>query len=286
MRKPANFAASVRARLLNLSRSRNQPFQLLLTRFVLERLLYRLSQTPHRDRFVLKGAMLMTSWFKDPFRPTRDLDLLGFGNPDPDAMLAVFRDVCAVVSDDGVAFDGGALTIEHIREDMEYGGLRVKTNATLDGARIRVVVDIGFGDAAEPEELELPVLLDLPAPKLRAYRPETVIAEKFQAMVMLGRANTRMKDFYDVWVLARSTTFSGDVLPRAIRATFDRRGTAIPVDTPDALTRAFAEDAAKQQQWTSFVQDIAVQPGSLVEVVDDLSAFLMPHAKAARDIAA
>jgi len=282
MRKPVNIAASVRGRLLNLSRERNQPFQLLLTRYVLERLLYRLSMTEHRDRFVLKGAMLMTTWFEDPFRPTQDLDLLGSGNPDPDAMLAVFREVCAVAADDGVVFDGAALTIEHIREEMEYGGLRLKTNAALDGARIRVLVDIGFGDVAEPEELELPVLLDLPAPKLRAYRPETVIAEKFQAMVMLGRANSRMKDFYDIWVLARSNEFEEGRLARAIRATFDRRATAIPVEPPDALTRAFAEDAAKQQQWVSFVQDVAVQPGSLTLVVDDLAAFLMPHAAQAR----
>ena len=168
MRKPANIAASVRARLLNLSRERNQPFQLLLTRYVLERLLYRLSLTAHCDRFVLKGAMLMTTWFENPFRPTQDLDLLGFGNPEPEAMLGVFREVCRVVVEDGVIFDSDALTIEHIREELEYGGLRLKTNATLDGARVRVLIDIGFGDAVEPQERYLPVLLDLPAPRVRA----------------------------------------------------------------------------------------------------------------------
>jgi hypothetical protein len=217
MRKPVNIAASIRSRLLNLSRERNQPFQLLLTRYVLERFLYRLSQTTHRDGFVLKGAMLMTAWFQDPFRPTQDLDLLGFGNSEPETMLAVFREVCAVAVDDGVAFDVEALTVETIRDDMEYGGLRLRTNATLDGARIRVIVDIGFGDAAEPEERELPVLLDLPAPRIRTYRPETVIAEKFQAMVLFGRANSRMKDFYDVWVLARMGEVEPGRLARAIR---------------------------------------------------------------------
>ena len=282
MRKPVNIAASVRARLLNLSRARNQPFQLLLTRYVLERLLYRLSQTAHRDRFVLKGAMLLTTWVQDPFRPTQDLDLLGFGNPDPEAMLAVFREVCAVVADDGVAFDAQALAVEAIRDDLEYGGLRLRTNATLDGARIRVVVDIGFGDAAEPEERELPVLLDLPAPRIRAYRPETVIAEKFQAMVMLGRANSRMKDFYDIWVLSRMDMAEDDALARAIRATFDRRETAIPVERPDALTPAFAADEQKQRQWTAFVADVAVDPGSLADVIEVLAAFLMPRAEAAR----
>jgi predicted nucleotidyltransferase component of viral defense system len=282
MPRPVNIAASVRSRLLNLSRQRNEPFQLLLTRFVLERLLYRLSQTAHRDRFVLKGAMLMATWFAEPFRPTRDLDLLGFGDPEPEAMLAVFREVCGVAADDGVVFDGAALTVESIRDDMEYGGLRMKTNATLDGARIRVLVDVGFGDAAEAEEKELPVLLDLPAPRIRAYRPETVIAEKFQAMVLLGRANSRMKDFYDIWLLSRNREVEPDRLARAIRATFDRRGTAIPAARPDALTPAFAADAQKQQQWAAFVANLVLKPGSLAEVIEEIAAYLMPYAEAAR----
>ena len=142
MRNSVNIGASIRALLLNLARDRGQPFQVLLTRFVLERLLYRLSLTAHRDRFVLKGAMLMTSWFKDPLRPTRDLDLLGFGDPDADAMVAIFHKVCAVPIDDGVAFDVPGPSVEHIREEMQYGGLRLKTNAMLDGARIRVLIDI------------------------------------------------------------------------------------------------------------------------------------------------
>ena len=251
---------------------------------MLERLLYRLSLTAHRDRFVLKGAMLMTTWFDDPFRPTQDLDLLGFGDPAPQAMLAVFREVCAVPADDGVVFDTMALTVEPMREETEYGGLRLKTNATLASAKIRVVIDIGFGDSIEPglADLDMHVLLDLPVPQLRAYRRETVIAEKFQAMVLLGRANSRMKDFYDIWVLARSTKFTGQDLPRAIKATFARRKTEIPTDRPDALTRAFADDPAKLQQWTSFIDDVAVKPGSLAEVVETLAAFLMPHAQAAR----
>src|ERR1700731_426146 len=146
-----NMGASVRARLLTLAKERNQPNDLLLTRYALERLLYRLSTTKHRERFVLKGAMLMTTWFEDPFRPTRDLDLLGFGDPDPEAMLAVFREICAVDIDDGVVFDVAGLAVDLIREELEYGGLRIKTNATIDGAKVRIVIDIGFGDAIEPE---------------------------------------------------------------------------------------------------------------------------------------
>lgn len=285
---PRNVGASVRQRLLNLSRASGQTFDLLLTRYVLERLLYRLTRTPHRERFVLKGAMLLATWFADPHRPTRDLDLLGFGDPTPEAMLAVFREVCAVAEDDGVTFDLEALRIDHIREALEYGGLRLRTVATVAGARVHVVVDIGFGDAIEPglEELDLPVLLDLPAPRLRAYARETVIAEKFQAMVALGRANTRFKDFYDLWVLSRTHTFDDDRLARAIRATFERRGTEIPTDPPDALTPTFADDPLKRQQWTAFVEDLAAGSLELSAVIADLAAFLMPYALQARALEA
>jgi hypothetical protein len=282
--RPRNMGASVRARLLNLAKKRNQPFELLLTRYVLERLLYRLSKSKHRDRFVLKGAMLMAAWFDDPLRPTRDVDLLGFGDAEPDAILAVFREVCSVAENDGVLFDADALAVERIRDELEYGGLRIKTNATLGGARVRVVIDVGFGDAVEAAEMELPVLLDLPAPKLRAYPRESVIAEKFHAMVLLGRANSRMKDFHDIWVLSRSHDFAGDALAKAIAATFTRRKTEIPVQRPDALTPAFANDPAKQQLWTAFIEGIEAKPGSLAEIVDALAAFLMPHAEAAQKL--
>jgi predicted nucleotidyltransferase component of viral defense system len=285
MRKPLqNIGASIRARLLNLAKERNQPFDLLLTRYTLERLLHRLGSSKYRERFVLKGAMLMTNWVDDPYRPTRDLDLLGFGNSDPDAIIEVFREICAVKADDAVVFDIDGIAVDRIRGKAEYGGLRIKTTANVDGARVRVLVDIGFGDAIEPglTEIELQVLLDQPAPRLRAYPYETVIAEKFQAMVTLGRANSRMKDFYDIWILAQSHEFEGDRLARAIAATFARRKTEIPVERPDALTRAFAEDQSKRQQWAAFLVDVAVTPGTLIEVIDDLAAFLMPHAETAR----
>ena len=281
-----NMGASVRARLLTLAKERKQPNDLLLTRYALERLLYRLSTTKHRERFILKGAMLMTTWFDQPFRPTRDLDLLGSGDPDPQAMLAVFREICAIDLDDGVVFDVAGLAVDLIREELEYGGLRIKTYAAIGGARIRVLVDVGFGDAIEPSatDLELPVLLDLPAPRLRAYPRETVIAEKFQAMVALGRANTRMKDFYDIWLLSHAYEFKGDGLARAIAATFTRRNTPIPAERPFALTRAFADDTAKQQQWASFADSIGAQLPPLPEIIEDLAAFLMPHAEAALEI--
>lgn len=282
-KKVRNVGASVRARLLALARQKGQAFDLLLTRYVIERLLHRLSISTHRDRFVLKGAMLMTTWFDDPHRPTRDVDFLGYGDPSPEPMLATFREICAIQVDDGVAFDASALRVELIREALDYGGLRLRTIAQLAGARITIVIDIGFGDAIEPgiEEINLPVLLDLPEPRLRVYARETVIAEKFQAMVMLGLANSRMKDFYDVWILSRTYDFDADRLSRAIAATFNRRGTAVPLDEPDALTQAFASDAAKQRQWAAFVRDLAIEVPPLDVIVLDLASFLMPHARRA-----
>lgn len=235
----------------------------------------------------MKGAILITKWFADPLRPTQDLDLLGFGDPDAAKTVSIFQEICAAPFEDAVAFDIEGLEIDRVREELEYGGLRIKTNATMDGARVRVVIDIGFGDATEPglAEIDLPVLLDFPAPRLRAYVRETVVAEKFQALVMLGRANSRMKDLYDIWVLSRTFEFEGDRLARAIAATFARRKTEVPTEAPDALTPAFAEDPAKIQQWNSFAEDVAFQPGSLADVVRDLSAFLMPFAAEARVVA-
>jgi predicted nucleotidyltransferase component of viral defense system len=280
-----DMGASVRSRLLNISKQRSQPFDLLLNNYVLERLLYRLSQTGHRDRFILKGAMLLTKWFEDPLRPTRDLDFLAVGNADQDEMVQVFKDVCAVSFNDGTVFDPESVKVDRIREETEYGGLRITASAKVDTAQIRIVIDIAFGDSVEPgiQEIDLPVLLDFPAPHLRAYVPETVIAEKFQAMVMLGRANSRMKDLYDIWVLSRNFEFKGDKLARAIAATFARRKTEVPPELPDALTAAFAADPLKIQQWNSFVEDVAYKPGSLADVIKDLATFLMPRAEAARE---
>jgi len=284
VRQPRGIGASVRARLLNLAREKGQAFDLLLTRYAAERLLYRLSNTSHRDRFVLKGAMLMTTWFDDPHRPTRDVDFLGYGDSTPESMLAVFREVCAIEGGDGVIFDVDALRVELIREELEYGGLRMRTTARLAGARITVVIDIGFGDAIEPgiEEINLPALLDFPEPRLRAYARETVVAEKFQAMVMLGLANSRMKDYYDIWMLNRSYDFDAERLSRAIAATFARRGTAIPKEVPDALTAVFATDATKQRQWAAFGRDLTADLPALETIVTDLADFLMPYAKQAR----
>ena len=246
--------------------------ELLLTRYALERLLHRLSLSPHRERFVLKGAMLLATWFDEPHRATRDVDLLGFGDAAEDALLATFREIMAVEVDDGVNFDLKGLRIEAIREEVEYGGSRLRTTAALAGARIPITVDIGFGDAVEPgvEDIDLPVLLDMPSPHLRAYPPETVIAEKFHAMVALGRANSRMKDYYDMWMLTSTFALDPERLRRAIVATFARRNTAVPTLVPDGLSDAFAADAAKQRQWDAFASNLAGKFPELPVVVSDL----------------
>jgi predicted nucleotidyltransferase component of viral defense system len=279
-----DIGASVRARLLNLARDRGQVFDLLLTRYALERLLYRLSISPHRDRFVLKGAMLVTTWFDDPHRPTRDLDLLGYGDASSEAMRTVWTDICEIETNDGIAFDRKTLSIGPIREDLKYGGLRLQMIAILARARISITVDIGFGDATEPgiEEIDLPVLLDFPVPHLRAYPRETVVAEKFHAMATLGLANSRMKDFYDVWVLSKTYKFDSDRLAQAIAATFARRETEVPATLPDAFTTEFSRNTSKQQQWSAFVRDLSAETPSLEKVISDLAAFMHPIATAAR----
>ena len=278
--RPRNIGASVRQRLLNMAHARGQPMELLLTRYALERLLHRLSLSPHRERFVLKGAMLLATWFDEPHRATRDVDLLGFGDAAEDALLATFREIMAVEVDDGVSFDLKGLKIEAIREEVEYGGSRLRTTAALAGARIPITVDIGFGDAVEPgvQEIDLPVLLDMPSPYLRAYPLETVIAEKFHAMVVLGRANSRMKDYYDVWMLIDSLELEPQRMRRAIEATFARRNTEIPVTVPDGLNDEFSADAGKQRQWDAFVRNLSSQAPEFDRVVRELRDRLMVFA--------
>ncbi|MBM2293041.1 nucleotidyl transferase AbiEii/AbiGii toxin family protein [Sulfitobacter pseudonitzschiae] len=283
VREIKNMGASVRARLLKISKDSEQNYQLVLTRYANERLLYRLAKSAYAERFVLKGAVLLMAWFDEPFRGTRDVDLLGHGDPDPDAVLGVFKDIFAREAPDGVQFDAEGAQIGRIREDTEYGGLRIKTTADVGGARVAISVDVGFGDAMEPEPqiLDLPGLLDMPLGTMRGYARETVVAEKFQAMVALGLTNTRIKDYYDVWLLSQSFKFDATQLGRAIAATFERRETAVPAEIPDALTDAFSKDEAKQRQWAAFIRDVSFDPGPLPGVVETLAGFLMPAAATA-----
>jgi len=249
-----NVGASVRARLLQRSRDERSDFQILLTRYALERLLYRLSQSEHRNRFILKGAMLFVTWLEAPFRPTRDLDLLGYGENSPEAIGNAFRAICTQpVGDDGVVFDVDGLEAAPIREDIEYGGVRVRTRAAIDGARIPIQVDVGFGDAITPGPIEIdyPALLDAPAPHLRAYPIETVVAEKFHAIATRGITNSRLKDYYDLWLIAETFELERAPLATAVRQTFARRETALPQEKPTGFSEAYVE--AWGDQWRTFL---------------------------------
>jgi Nucleotidyl transferase AbiEii toxin, Type IV TA system len=278
-REPRNVGASVRARLLDKARAETSDFQILLTRYALERLLYRLSVSKHRDRFILKGAMLFATWVDVPFRPTRDLDLLGYGDNEPQAVAAMFRDICdEQVADDGVTFDSAALQAAAIRATADFGGMRVRTTATIAGARIAIQVDVGFGDAVTPGPVNIsyPTLLDNPAPQLLAYPVETVVAEKLEALVTLGMANSRLKDFYDLWLISQTFELGEATLTDAVRSTFKQRGTALVADVPVGLSDKFA--AAWAAQWRAFLtrERMTAAPDALAVVVADLRLFLMP----------
>lgn len=265
-----NVAASIRARLKQHADARQQDFNLTLTHYGLERLLYRLSISQHANSYLLKGALLFALWYDQPHRPTRDADLLGFGPDDIESAVSAFREICQIPVDDGVAFDLASVKGAAIRKEAGYGGVRVDLLATLDGARIALQVDIGFGDAVTPapEAVHYPVLLqDLPAPQLRAYPKYTVVAEKFHAVCLLGMANTRMKDYFDLWVLLTEDTLDGSDLRRAVEATFRRRQLAIPSAVPSGLSDAFAQDAMKQKQWVAFLKKNQLKAVDLIEVV-------------------
>ncbi|MBN8449898.1 MAG: nucleotidyl transferase AbiEii/AbiGii toxin family protein [Candidatus Accumulibacter sp.] len=270
-----NRAASIRARLKNLADAAKQDFNLTLTHYGLERLLYRLSVSEHAPNFLLKGALLFMLWYDVPQRPTRDADLLGFGPDDIDSVAAAFRDMCVIDVDDGIAFDAGSVTATEIRKEAGYGGVRVELRAMLDGARITLQVDIGFGDVVTPapDTISYPILLaDLPPPSLRAYPKYTVVAEKFQALCALGMANSRMKDYFDLWVLLREGDLDDAELVRAIQATFIRRLTALPEGVPGGLSDGFATDAGKQAQWRAFVTKNRLDAIALGELVQHLRA--------------
>ncbi len=274
-----NTPASVRARLLEKARTGKQEFNLVLTRYALERLLYRLSISAHADQFLLKGALLFDLWFDIPHRPTRDADLLGFGSAEIPHVAATFKDICAIDLEDGIRFQANSVQAAESRKEANYAGVRVTLVGLLDGARCPVQVDVGFGDAVTPgpEAVDYPVMLpEMPAPKLRAYPRYTVVAEKLEAIVSLGIANSRMKDYFDLWVLSRNGEFDGELLRRAIHATFERRGTPLPIGTPFGLSDEFARDSQKQTQWRAFLKKNALGELPLSEVVEGLREFLSP----------
>ncbi len=279
-------ARSVQARLARHARDIGVDPNLVLTRFAVERFLYRLSRSPYSEQFILKGALLMLVWLGEGLRPTSDADLLGFGELSDDALASIVKTVCAVpVEPDAVEFDRKSVRVEAIREEDAYGGRRVKLNARVGEARLTVQLDIGFGDVVTPaaEWLDYPALLDLPAPRLRAYPRESVIAEKLHAMVVLGTRNSRMKDYFDLDALAREGAVEAARLAEAIAATFARRETVIPDGMPPGLAEEFAEDDSKQAQWKAFLTRNRLLGRSLPETIAEVRAFLRKPLKLARE---
>ncbi len=267
------LARSVQVRLARHAKAIGVDPNLVLTRYGVERFLYRLSRSQHAERFVLKGALLLLAWLGETLRPTRDVDLLGFGELTDGELLAIFREVCGVVVEpDATIFDAASVKVAAIREDDAYGGQRVTVRGRIGTARVGVQVDIGIGDAVTPapEWIEYPSLLDFPSPRLRAYPRETVLAEKLHAMVLLGTRNSRMKDYYDVFALLRDGGHAEALLTRAIAATFVRRRTALPEGVPVGLSDVFSGDPERQAQWRAFLAKNRLEGPALVEVVEEL----------------
>jgi len=251
-----NLAASVRARLLNKAKKDGVNFQRLLVRYALERLLYRLSISPEKDHFLLKGALLFDLWYDVPLRPTRDIDLLGFGLAEIPHLVAVFEAICLLEVDDGISFDPKSLKAEDIRKESNYSGTRLTLTGVIDNAKCPVQIDIGFGDAVTPApELAIyPVMFDdMPAPSLRVYPRHTVVAEKLEAIITLGMANTRMKDYFDLWVILRDIPLDQKILLQAVVATLTNRSTKMPNGVPVGLSEQFWTDNQKIIQWNAFV---------------------------------
>jgi len=269
-------AASVRARLLTQAKARGEDYNLVLTRYAIERFLYRLSLSSARDRLWLKGALLFDLWFGVPHRPTRDADFLGFGEVNAKLLATAIREVCSVAADDGMTFDPDSIATEEIREEARYGGLPVKLLGHLGTARCHLQLDVGYGDAVTPGPVEAvyPTLLDdLPAPHLRVYPRATVVAEELEAIVSLGMANSRMKDYFDLRALAGEGNVDAALLADAIAATFMRRNTPIPPDLAVGLSDEFAQDVAKRAQWKAFLNKSRLTAPALDKVVAEIREF-------------
>ncbi len=285
----SNVPQSVHDRLLNQARQSDRPFNELLLYYGIERFLYRLAQTEHAGRFVLKGALLLRAEGAGPTRPTRDIDVLDLNVLDLEArkenVEEAVRDVIAAdVPNDGMEYDPGTIDIQEIRPGGKYQGLRITFRGHLGTARVPMQIDVGTGDVIEPgpEQVEYPGLLDYDRPVLLGYPLGQVIAEKFEAIVDLGTANTRMKDFYDIWALSRRREFEGPPLQTAIESTFERRGTPVPSERPIALTDTFLEAGPRRQQWASFTEKARLSDAPpLPEVLSELGTFLLPPTQAA-----
>lgn len=277
-----NTAASVHQRLLHKAKESYRLFNELLHRFAIERFIYRISKSPHADRFILKGALMFSAWSGQGSRPTMNIDLLGRLDNSLESIAAAMKDACLMdVEADGMSFNAETVTAARITEDAEYEGVRVRLQGGLGNAQVSLQIDIGFGDVIVPgpSKVAYPTLLDFPVPELNGYTMESTIAEKFQAMVKLGVLNSRMKDFYDIWILARTFDFRGEILAEAVEKTFERRNTPIPL-APTVFDPSFLKDGDKKIQWQGFIRKakLADAPEAFEDVVAAVKMFLEPLA--------
>ena len=277
-----NIAASVHQRLLNKAKESSRPFNELLQHFAIERFIYRLSKSPYADRFILKGALMFSVWSGPASRPTMDIDLLGKIDNRLEVITAAIKDTCLMdVEADGISFNAETVTAGRITEDAEYEGVRVRVHGSLGNARVSLQIDIGFGDVIVPgpSRVAYPTLLDFPAPELKGYSMESTIAEKFHAMVKLGVLNSRMKDFYDIWILSRTFDFKGEVLAEAVEKTFENRNTPINLNAA-VFDPSFGQDGGKNVQWQGFIRKTKLinAPESFEEVIAVVKLFLEPLA--------
>lgn len=283
-RELRNVAASVHQRLLNVARANSRPFDEVLQYFAMERFLYRLCRSAHADAFILKGALLFRIWDVPDSRATRDIDLLGFLDNSPEHLAGIVQEICAIqVPDDGLLFDPDSVGARRIKEDADYAGVRVRFRGRLGNARIAMQVDIGFGDQVHPQAIkaDYPAILDLPAPSLRTYPAETVIAEKLQTMVYLGALNSRMKDFYDVWRMSQRFNFDAAKLSDAMSRTFSTRNTEV-VDF-DELKAELEKDNNLELQWRAFLTKSRLQaPNRFTDVLSSLREFIEPVFRVAK----
>lgn len=283
-RPVTNMAASVHQRLLNLAKEQVRPFNEILQYYAMERFLHRLAHSRHGNRFVLKGALMLQMWKAPISRPTMDIDLLGRMDNSVDTLVAVTQDICRErVEPDGLEFVPETVTGERIAEEAEYAGVRLRLRALLGKARVTIQIDVGFGDAVYPNPVrgDYPTILPFPAPNLLAYRRETAVAEKFEAMVTLGLLNSRMKDFFDIWLLCRQFDFDGDTLATAVAKTFAQRKTIV-VGEPDALAPGFADTPGKREQWRAFVRRTHFEKPTpdMGDLIRTIREFLQPVASA------
>ena len=274
-----NIAASIRQKLKNHAAQDKRPFAELLQYYAMERFLYRLTQSEYAGLFILKGALMLRAWQSPEFRPTMDIDMLGKTDNGVENICAQIADIISIDTDDGLGFDPETIKGETIKKDADYEGVRVRFIGTLENARVTMQIDVGFGDIVYPDpvETELPTILDSPAPKLLCYSRESAIAEKFEAMIKLGELNSRMKDFYDIWLLSRQFEFDGAELAEAIRLTFENRG----IEMPEVITSFTADFInSKQGQWAAFHRRLGQEhiPADFAEIVAGVDAFLQPIA--------